>query len=105
MHIEDFVLFAPAYRCRHCGRSSVFPANPVAVHFGRMTGLILRRAYGSLPSGESNDDDFDVLADGAVVGRIVKANAASVGSPVDVNADLPHYEEHGYAATREAATA
>ena len=28
------------------------------------------------PSGPWSDDDFDVLADGAVVGRIFKANAA-----------------------------
>jgi hypothetical protein len=30
---------------------------------------------------EWNDDDFDVLANGEVVGRIFKANAAPVGSP------------------------
>jgi hypothetical protein len=34
-----------------------------------------------IPSGEWNDDDFDVLADGFVVGRIFKAKAAPVGSP------------------------
>jgi hypothetical protein len=43
--------------------------------------LILKRASASRPSGEWNDDDFDVLADGVVVGRIFKANAAPVGSP------------------------
>jgi hypothetical protein len=32
-------------------------------------------------AGEWNDDDFDVLADGVVVGRIFKANAAPVGAP------------------------
>jgi hypothetical protein len=31
--------------------------------------------------GKWNEDDYDVLADGAVVGRIFKANAAPVGSP------------------------
>jgi hypothetical protein len=41
--------------------------------------LILKRASASRPSGEWNEDDFDVLADGAVVGRIFKANAAPVG--------------------------
>ena len=46
-----------------------------------MTGLILKRASASSPSGEWHDDDFDVLADGAMVGRIFKANAAPVGSP------------------------
>jgi hypothetical protein len=34
----------------------------------------------SRPSGEWNEDDFDVLADGAVVGRIFKANASPVGA-------------------------
>jgi hypothetical protein len=32
--------------------------------------LILKRASASRPSGEWNDDDYDVLADGVVVGRI-----------------------------------
>jgi hypothetical protein len=45
-----------------------------------MTGLILKRASASRPSGEWNDDDFDVLANGAVIGRIFKANAAPVGT-------------------------
>jgi len=43
--------------------------------------LILKRASASRPSGEWNDDDYDVLADGVVVGRIMKANAAPVGAP------------------------
>ena len=43
--------------------------------------LVLKRASASRPSGEWNDDDFDVLADGAMVGRIMKAAAASVGTP------------------------
>jgi hypothetical protein len=43
--------------------------------------LILKRASASRPSGEWNDDDFDVLADGVVVGRIMKAAAAPVGLP------------------------
>jgi len=43
--------------------------------------LILRRASTSRRSGEWNDEDFDVLADGEAVGRIFNANAAPVGSP------------------------
>jgi hypothetical protein len=39
--------------------------------------LILKRASASCPSGEWNDDDFDVLADGAVVGRTFKPVLAS----------------------------
>jgi hypothetical protein len=38
--------------------------------------LVLKRASANRPSGEWNEDDFDVLADGEVVGRIFKANAA-----------------------------
>jgi hypothetical protein len=41
--------------------------------------LILKRAMASRPSGEWDDDDYDVLADGAVVGRIMKAAATPVG--------------------------
>jgi hypothetical protein len=33
--------------------------------------LTLKRASASRPSGEWNDDDFDVLANGALVGRIL----------------------------------
>jgi hypothetical protein len=43
--------------------------------------LIIERASASRPSGEWNDDDYDVLADGTVVGRIMKVPAAPVGSP------------------------
>ena len=43
--------------------------------------LILKPASASRPSGEWNDDDFDVLSDGEVVGRIFQVNAAPVGSP------------------------
>jgi len=37
--------------------------------------LILKRASASRSSGEWSDDDYDVLADGVVVGRILKVNA------------------------------
>jgi hypothetical protein len=46
----------------------------------KMPALILKRASASRISGEWNDDDFDVLADGAVVGRIMKAAAVPVGN-------------------------
>jgi hypothetical protein len=61
--------------------------------------LVLKRASGSRSSGEWKDDDFDVLADGAVVGRILKVHAAPVGSP------WMWMLAHGYAATRETAMA
>jgi hypothetical protein len=42
--------------------------------------LILKGASASRPSGEWNDEDYDVLAEGVVVGRIFKANASPVGA-------------------------
>jgi hypothetical protein len=69
--------------------------------------LILERASASRPSGDWDDDDFDVLADGEVVGRIYKANAAPASSPCMWTLAFGHHEDriptHGYAATREAA--
>src|SRR5262249_42976567 len=72
--------------------------------------LVLRRASGSRPSGEWDDDDFDVLADGVVVGRIMKANAAPTGAPwMWTLALFEHHEDraptYGYETTREAAMA
>jgi hypothetical protein len=68
--------------------------------------LILKRAAVSRPSGQWSDDDFDVLANGEVVGRIYKANAAPVGSPWMWTLAFGHHEDrtptHGYAKTREA---
>lgn len=71
--------------------------------------LIVKRASASRPSGEWNDDDYDVLADGVVVGRIFKANASPVGTPWMWTLAFRHHEDgtptQGYAATREAAMA
>jgi hypothetical protein len=44
-----------------------------------MSLLMLKHASASRPSGEWNDDDYDVLADGIIVGRIMKAAAVPVG--------------------------
>jgi len=64
--------------------------------------LILKRASASRSSGEWNDDDFDVLANGEVAGRIFKANATPVGSPWMWTLIFPHHKgrtpAHGYAA-------
>jgi hypothetical protein len=69
--------------------------------------LILKRASASRSPGEWNDDDYDVLADRVVVGRILKVHAASVGSPWMWTRAFGHHEDrtptHGYEATREAA--
>jgi hypothetical protein len=69
--------------------------------------LILKRASASRPSGEWDDDDYDVLADGVVVGRIMKA-AAVPGQPWMWTLAFGHEDRtptHGYTATREAAMA
>jgi hypothetical protein len=72
-----------------------------------MVALLFKRASLSRPSGQWNDEDFDVLADGEVVGRISKVHAAPVGQPWMWTLAFGHHEDHtpthGYAATREAA--
>jgi hypothetical protein len=74
-----------------------------------MTALILKRASASRPSGEWNEDDYDVIADSMVVGRIMRVAAAPVGSPWMWTLAFGHHEDrrptHGYTATREAAMA
>jgi hypothetical protein len=71
--------------------------------------LVLKRASASRSSGEWNDDDFDVLADGVVVGRIMKAAAVPVGMSWMWTLAFGYHEDrtptHGYEATREAAMA
>ena len=60
-------------------------------------------------SGEWSEDDYDVLADGLVVGRILKAAAAPIGTPWLWTLAHGHHEDrtpiYGYEATREAAMA
>ena len=69
--------------------------------------LVLKRASASRPSGEWNDDDFDVLADGTVVERIFKAAASPAGTQwMWTLAFGPHEDRtptHGYEPTREGA--
>ena len=71
--------------------------------------LILKRASASRTSGQWKEDDFDVLADGVVVGRIMKAAASPVDAPWLWTLAFGHHEDrtptHGYAASREAAMA
>jgi hypothetical protein len=43
--------------------------------------LILKCASTLRPSGEWSDDDFDVLADSTVVGRIMEVNAVPEDTP------------------------
>ena len=71
--------------------------------------LILKRVSAFRPSGEWNDDDFDVLADGITVGCIMKTAAAQVGQPWLWTLAFGQHEDrwptHGYEPTREAAMA
>jgi hypothetical protein len=74
-----------------------------------MGQLVLKRASASRPSGEWNDDDYDVLCEGEVVGRIMKAAAAPVGQPWLWTLAYGYHEDrtptHGYEPTRKAAMA
>jgi hypothetical protein len=85
-----------------CGPSKALNGQAVST-------LILKRASSSRPSGQWNDDDFDVLADSVVVGRIFKANASPIGASWIWTLAFGHHEDrsatHGYAETREAAMA
>jgi len=71
--------------------------------------LTLKRASASRSSGEWNDDDYDVLADGAVAGRILKVARRARSSPWMWTLAFGYHEDrapmHGYAETREAAMA
>ena len=68
--------------------------------------LILKRASASCPSGEWNDDDYDVLAESVGFSRAVPHLSERPGcgrSPSgSTKIETP---THGYAATREGAMA
>ena len=74
-----------------------------------MSSLILKRASASRRSGEWSDDDYDVLADGVVVGRIMKAAAKPADASWLWTLAYGYHEDrtptHGYEPTREAAMA
>jgi hypothetical protein len=74
-----------------------------------MTQLVLKRASASRPSGEWGEDDYDVLADRAVVGRIMRAAASPEGTPWLWTLAYGYHEDrtptYGYEPTREAAMA
>ena len=71
--------------------------------------LVLKRASASRPPDEWNDDDYDVLAEGVVIGSIRKAAAAPAGQPWLWTLAFGQHEDrtpmHGYEPTREAAMA
>jgi hypothetical protein len=69
--------------------------------------LILNERQRAARQASGTTTIFDVLADGEVVGRIYKANAAPVGSPWMWTLTFGHHEDrmptHGFAATGAAA--
>ena len=68
-----------------------------------------RGGSASRPCGEWNDDDFNVLADGVVLGRIMRAAAVPVGVSWMWTLTFGYHEDrtptHGYDGTRVAAMA
>ena len=73
-----------------------------------MAPLILKRASASRSSGQWSDDDYDVLENGLVVGRIFKVPVAPVERPwMWASGHSGHIERaaRGYEPTREAAMA
>ena len=58
-----------------------------------MDALILKRAAASRLSGEWSEADYDVLCEGEVVGRIMKAAAAPVGTPWLWTLAYGHHED------------
>jgi hypothetical protein len=69
-----------------------------------MFPLLLKRASASRSSGERSDDDYDVLADGVVVGRIMKAAAKPADASWLWTLAYGQHEDrtptHGYEARR-----
>jgi hypothetical protein len=59
-------------------------ARSVSCHHGKagLVTLVLKRASASRPSGEWNDDDYDVLADSVVIGRIFRGAGSPEGYSV-----------------------
>jgi hypothetical protein len=72
-----------------------------------MTKLTLQSAHAFRPSGEWRDDEYDVLADGKLVGRIFHSAASPVGRPwmwtVIFDRDKAISPTHGFEPTRDAA--
>ena len=58
-----------------------------------MDQLVLKRAAASRLSSEWSEDDYDVLCEGVVVGRIMKSAAALVGMPWMWTSAFGHHED------------
>jgi hypothetical protein len=75
-----------------------------------MPPLILKRSKVSRPaSGQWSDDDYDVICQGAVVGRVFLSPGAPADKPWMWTLSYGYHEDrtptHGYEPTREAAMA
>jgi hypothetical protein len=74
-----------------------------------MTSLILKRAWASRLSGQWRDDDYDVLENGVVVGRIFRPSGAPQDRPwmwgSEHSAGSVRRAAHGYEPIRAAAMA
>ena len=72
-----------------------------------MSSLILKRASASLSSSEWSDGDYDVLANGVVLGRVMKAAAKSADASWLWTLAYGYHEDrtptHGHEPSREAA--
>jgi hypothetical protein len=72
-------------------------------------GVILKRASASRPSGQWSEDDYDVIADDAVVGRILRSAAKPPDRQWMWTLAYGYHKDrtptHGYEPTREAAMA
>jgi hypothetical protein len=71
----------------------------------KMPALILKRASASRTSGEWSDDDYHVLADGAVVGRISLTPDAPQNRQWLWTLAHGRHKGRGYEPTREVARA
>jgi len=104
--ISDYLVLGSVFFCARCSRRSRHSLGAVTLD---MDQLILKRASASRLSGEWSEDDYDVLNEGTVVGRIMKAAAAPAGQPWLWTLAYGHHEDrtpiYGYEATREAAMA
>jgi hypothetical protein len=83
--------------------------NTAPTPYEALAALILKRASVSRPSGQWRDDDYDVLENGVVVGRIFKVPVAPPDRPwmwaSGHSAATVKRAAHGYEPTREAALA
>jgi hypothetical protein len=72
-------------------------------------GLTLKRAHGSLPLGDYRGEDYDVLADSVVVGRIFISLIAPLNAQwfwsIAFHHQRGHTPTHGTAETRDEALA